>query len=64
MQLLQKYSDSNERFIATLFKRIVVRDWSDLSGNFAETPRYQKDPAVLKTLQVENHYGDSNSLPR
>ena len=25
---------------------------------------YPKDPAVLKTLRVVNHYRDSNSLPR
>ena len=27
-------------------------------------PRDPKDPAVLKTLQVVNHYRDSISLPR
>ena len=36
------------------------RDWGKTSQRFA-TP---KDPAVLKTLRVVNHYRDSNSLPR
>ena len=34
------------------------------NGSIFTHHKYPKDPAVLKTLRVVNHYHDSNSLPR
>ena len=38
----------------------------EFPGIFRHSPGegFPKDPAILKTLRLVNHYGDSNSLPR
>ena len=47
----------------SLWKSLVLR-LSAENVHLASAASNPKDPAVLKTLRVVNHYRDGNSLPR
>ena len=61
----QEKKDRAESLISAPFRLSVSGCWVGSGGEVGERGFCKgKDPAMLKTLRVVNHYGDSNSLPR
>ena len=66
---LGKQRHKQELFLSTVIYVIVIVTWPEIiryiivyvCNVFVDNGTFPKDPAVLKTLRVVNHYGDSDS---